>query len=1218
MHLYHLTLKPSTVAIQAIVGNFSGTKQQEIIISHGTSLELLRIDSSTGKLSSVIVEDVFGSIRSLASLRLTGNSQDYAIVGSDSGRIVILEFSASSGKFVKLHQETYGKTGARRVVPGQFLATDPKGRCVMISALEKSKLVYILNRDAASNITIPSPLEAHCTGTIIHHIVGVDVGFENPLFATLEVDYTDSDQDHTGDSTKLANKMLTYYELDLGLNHVVRKWSVPTDPRANLLVQVPGGQIMTTGSFEGPSGVLVCCEDHIIYRHMDVVQHRVLIPRRPGPAAGLGRGLIIVAAVMHKMKGSFFFLLQSEIGDLYKITLDYSDEEVRCLTIKYFDTVPVATSLCILRSGFLFVASEFGNQCLYQFQKLGDDDGEVEYSSTAFSGFGMANPSESLPRVYFSPRPPQNLVLADELTSLNPVIDSHVQNLLPHSECPQIFVACGRGSRSSFRTLRRGFDVEDVVNCDVRSSLNGIWATKRTENDATDVYIILFSTNGTLVFAVGEDLVEVQDTGFLSSMPSLAVQQLGPDSIVQVHPEGVRHILSGGRVQKWRAPTGKNIVAVATNKRQIVVALASAEIVYFELDLDGQLNEYQDHKAMGSAVLALGIGEVPEGRQRYQFLSVGCEDQTVRILSLDPESTLENLSLQALTSPPSSLLVEVPGISTQNTHFVHIGLQNGVFLQTTLDASNGQLVDTRSRFLGTRPVRLSRVVVRGMPALLALSSRSWIGHASKDNQTTFTPLIYEPLEHGCSFVHDICPEGFLGTVGSVLRIFRLPKIDEKLDQTSMSLSHTPRQMVCHPTNNYFYIVESDNRVSDESSSQHAPVLSQLMNCEEDNDLDWQEAHGARTAFDTDILGQSPAASGTWSSCIRILDPVKRKTLACVPLSINEAAFSIAIVPFSARGGELMLVVGTATDVVMLPRSCTSGFLRTYTFKPDGGIDFYHKTELDDIPLVLRAFQGKLAAGVDKALRIYDIGKQKMLRKAENKSFDSAIVTLDTQGSRIVVGDMQQSLTFLSYKIANNQLIVVADDTQPRWTTCSTMLDYNTLVAGDRFGNIFVNRLDPEISAAVDSDPTSAGILHEKISLNGAPHKSQLIAHFHLGDLPTSIHKTALAAGAPDVILYTGLHGTIGMLMPLATKDDIDFLSALEQHMRAEQGSLVGRDHLSWRGYYVPVKGVVDGDLCETFHRLSGERQRIVSGELDRTVGDVLKKLEQIRVMSSGF
>lgn len=96
--------------------------------------------------------------------------------------------------------------------------------------------------------------------------------------------------------------MLTYYELDLGLNHVVRKWSEATDPRANLLVQVPGGQVASTDRFDGPSGVLVCCEDHIIYRHMDRRQHRVPIPRRQHPLEDRQRGVIIVTAVMHKMK----------------------------------------------------------------------------------------------------------------------------------------------------------------------------------------------------------------------------------------------------------------------------------------------------------------------------------------------------------------------------------------------------------------------------------------------------------------------------------------------------------------------------------------------------------------------------------------------------------------------------------------------------------------------------------------------------------------------------------------------------------------------------------------------------------------------------------------------------------------------------------------------------------------------------------------------------
>ena len=80
----------------------------------------------------------------------------------------------------------------------------------------------------------------------------------------------------------------------------------------------------------------------------------------------------------------------------------------------------------ILRSGFLTVASEFGNQSvlflfflpadvifngfLHQFQKLGDDD---EFSSTSYPSFGMANPFLPLRR------PLENLVVADELESLD-------------------------------------------------------------------------------------------------------------------------------------------------------------------------------------------------------------------------------------------------------------------------------------------------------------------------------------------------------------------------------------------------------------------------------------------------------------------------------------------------------------------------------------------------------------------------------------------------------------------------------------------------------------------------------------------------------------------------------------------------------------------------------------------------------------------------------
>ena len=59
------------------------------------------------------------------------------VIGSDSGRIVILEYDQVKKRFVKIHQETYGKTGCRRIVPGEYLAADPKGRVLLIGAVER-------------------------------------------------------------------------------------------------------------------------------------------------------------------------------------------------------------------------------------------------------------------------------------------------------------------------------------------------------------------------------------------------------------------------------------------------------------------------------------------------------------------------------------------------------------------------------------------------------------------------------------------------------------------------------------------------------------------------------------------------------------------------------------------------------------------------------------------------------------------------------------------------------------------------------------------------------------------------------------------------------------------------------------------------------------------------------------------------------------------------
>ena len=59
------------------------------------------------------------------------------------------------------------------------------------------------------------------------------------------------------------------------------------------------------------------------------------------------------------------------------------------------------------------------------------------------------------------------------------------------------------------------------------------------------------------------------------------------------------------------------------------------------------------------------------------------------------------------------------------------------------------------------------------------------------------------------------------------------------------------------------------------------------------------------------------------------------------------------------------------------------------------------------------------------------------------------------GNRIVVSDIQESFHFVRYKRQENQLIIFADDTNPKWITCASMLDYDTMAGADKFGNICV-------------------------------------------------------------------------------------------------------------------------------------------------------------------
>ncbi|KAJ1550181.1 Splicing factor 3B subunit 3, partial [Cladochytrium tenue] len=315
---------------------------------------------------------------------------------------------------------------------------------------------------------------------------------------------------------------------------------------------------------------------------------------------------------------------------------------------------------------------------------------------------------------------------------------------------------------------------------------------------------------------------------------------------------------------------------------------------------------------------------------------------------------------------------------------------------------------------------------------------------------------------------------------------------------------------------------------------------------------------------------------------------------------------------SSATRETFVVVGGGQRMRLAPRSCARGFLRTYRLTPSLELELLHATELDDAPLAMCPFHGRLLVAVGSALRIYDIGKKKLLRKLEAKGFPNLIVNIHTQGNRIVVADVQESLHYAVYVASENRITVFADDTAGRFVTASCMLDYDTIAGGDKFGSLFVARLPRDVSEEVDEDPAGNRVLYEKGYLNGAAYKLEHVAEFHVGETVTSVARAALVAGGREVLLYTTLLGRVGALVPFASKEDADFFQQLEMQLRAAAPPLAGRDHLAFRSAYRPVHATVDGDLCERFLALPADRRRAIADDLDRTVAEVAKKIEDLR------
>lgn len=857
-NLYHLTAIPATGISALAQGSFTGPRQQELIVSTGTSLELYRLIPKQGRLAALFRCEAFAKIRSLSPFRLPGTRRDYVIVTSDAGTLSILSPDVQTASFRTIHAEPFGRSGCRRVVPGQFLTAEPRGRACMVSAVERTKFAYVLNRDAQDNLTISSPLEAHRPSCVTFSLQAIDVGFENPVFVTLERAYEDG-----------AMKELVYYELDLGLNHVVKKLSSPVRPTSFVVLPVPGHT-------DGPGGVLVCSAGYVTYcnlfneadaeiSHDAIVAHAnkdsgdIALPKRLEAALPYRNGtsqsdtIVVCGTAYHDKKmNAFFFMLCTEYGDLIKAELTWSPEQGATeLRLIYFDSLPApAATMIIFRSGYLFVVLEGYDALLLNFKAVDVPENDpaggqsrgilpasaqsvaMNIDSNSVGNHGpqigtdiatngtlfkitpsLTGNKRPLP-LCFTPRPRlAYLILSSTIESLAPILG--LSNAVDIDGESSLLISTGRARCASVRGLRRGVGIIEMSSpYALPSKITNVFTFKDKADSAFHRYIIVSFRDRTKVLLVEENKVEETFTsGFELSSATLCAGQISENSLVQVYAQGVRFIPGGiaDAASEWKPPVPSRIISACCNNGQVLIALSSGTIIYFEVDLQKDtllevekipsgLDLSGDAFAAGNTgderpTATLAIPEVPPGQRRATFFAVGdspvCK---VRIYRINSDNSIEGLGIHLAPAPIESLaFVDFGLVFTKNPvglahayksgavaeHIPYepllnlvIGTKHGAVVRLAVDGVTGSMGDKRSAFIGPDRVRVRTASIGGVPICFMLGSRPHVLFA-QGGRIVSSPLGTESVQHAASFSSEESPDGFVAAHGSKLRLLCL-------------------------------------------------------------------------------------------------------------------------------------------------------------------------------------------------------------------------------------------------------------------------------------------------------------------------------------------------------------------------------------------------------------------------------------------------------------
>ena len=1178
MNLYSVTLKESNAITHVSYGNFFGTKSQDIAkVKASQILEIWTQDLVSTKISLALKINTFSQIRNIQTYRPVGSKQDSLMIISDSGFLTVLSFNKSEENeysYKRIIQEKISKTGCRRISLGAYLAKDPKGRAVMLASIEQNKTVYLTEvKEDKNSYRLSSPLEANSPTSIVFDLIGIDTGYEDIVFASLESNYGELDDPESIINTGIKTKDLVFFNVNLGLNNVVKSGSVKVDNSANMLL---------TFTDEDPVIVVVEENKFTVYdiqsnqlSSLDFFQ-RIDMQSNRCP---------FIVKSFYKHKKVVFYLLQNERGDVFKLT--YQDKS---LQLDYLFTSYILTGVTLLKTGFIFFAFQNTDHVFY---KIKQEGGLESLPDNRFDNYFI--PHSIIKKNGFE--------FKQLFENQSGLVDFKYNDLIG-DEIGQFYVLNSSYDLNHLKVLKNSVDITELANSGLPLQPNNVWTLNRIDSsiDSDTDFILLSAEDRSFLLKAGTQIeAEKENMGFVLDKKTIGFMSLYHKEIVvanvQITQNQIRIIKKDKLVRDWNADG--TIIKVCYNENNLVIILSNNSVCHFRQNYSElvEINRIN----LNDSVKCCSI--VKSGNS--DFLCLGFAGKVLKVYSLEQDKGLIRLSTSILSALPIDT-VSLEGV-------LLVSLTDGKVIRFKVDDLTGGLSETQLiKFNEQNAARLFKVkenvIIRSKKNLLY--SKSGDTFKLRHLQDSSNTLMIKAID---SLKNSQSTNGLIIiTKDNMMKIcnLNLDETNNSFSSKKLKLDYIGRQVLVQPELMNLIVSESQNRTynKDSFNEQYNKMIQTHDYLQKEEICEGIESGLLR--FEPDHL--------KWVSKVRLVDPFSLKELDCLDFTStnNQRILKMQLVNFKEFENKLFLLVSIVEDHDQLNNTFSASYINIYGFDhSESKFLFVNQTQLDDLCFSFFGYKGRLLAAVGGYLRLYELGKKSLLKKSEYKKRFRLINNIRVVNSRIFISDATDSVHMLRFNDKTSQFQQIADDILPRYITAFELIDYHTVVVTDKFGNMTVLRIPQNAEEEYSEDFATYKFRWESGYLNGAPVKFVQACNFYNINTVTSIQKVRLYFSQNDVIFYCNIEGAICALLPFEFKSDLDFFKHLELYSRVKEKGVdfvTGRDHLLFRGYYSAVKGVIDGDLCEMYGELKQPNKQFIADNLERKIEEVLTKVEDMR------